>query len=1052
MYPGGRPHVTIRASAGSGKTYQLSTRYLRLVSHGADVGSVLATTFTRKAAGEVLGRVITRLADAATVPSKRHELAQALGTPLNEKHCRTMLLQMTRSLHRLSISTIDGFFHRIAQSFSYELNVPLRAAMIDESHPVAAQLRRDAIEAMLADEDLPGMVSLLRQLHHDSAARTVTDAIDQAVLGFHEVYREAPDKALWCQLIANDTLDRDELNDAIDAFSKAIATTDMTDARRKAFEASLMSAAQRDWERFIKVGPGSKLSAGEMMFSRKPIEPALALAMTPLVNHAKGVLIQRVANQTSATHDLMQRFDRHYAELRHRQGVLLFSDLTHKLARELPALGDGLLEDIYFRLDSRVAHLLLDEFQDTSLAQWDVLRPFALEIAATADGTRSLFCVGDTKQAIYGWRGGVAELFDRVEDELGLDEESKQTLSASYRSSEVVLGVVNRVFESIDTNPVLQEYQDAADRWRRGYQSHEAVKQLPGHATLETSLPESATNQDDDDAEPVAGQHERYVAGRVKELVGRPGGAGSIGVLVSTNAAAARLIHELAMLGVDASGEGGSRISDSPVVQAVMSALIVADHPGDRASAFHVMNSPIGRLIGLDSIHEHEVWRVSLKLRRELITLGYAGLIAKWAKQLAGDCDEAGVHRLTQLIRLADDSDMLDVLRPSRFASLIETHRQPDPSSAAVRVMTIHGSKGLEFDTVVLAELDKRLSDRPVVLIKRDHPTGPVTGVYRNPDKHVRALDSQLETAWQQHSCASLMEDLCGLYVAMTRAKQALHMIVKPRKLTKSGKASALNLSFASILRTALFDGEESYEGQQVLFESGDPDWTCADTHDRRAPLPPTRVRFEPIKSVKHGGRFWPTVRPSSKQAGTRSAAEHINLGAGDSAAMNYGTMVHAWFERVGFIDSDPLPDDPELREIASACMPDAESDWIEKRIRWFREALASKQSKDLLQKNGVTELWRERPFAVRVEGGLVRGVFDRVTVTRDDTGQATSAMILDYKTDVLDASGSNEKVQGYHSQLRTYRRALKQLLNMDTAPVALKLWFVGTNEVVDVK
>jgi len=1058
IFGGEHPHTTIRASAGSGKTYQLSTRYLSLVRQGADVGSILATTFTRKAAGEVLGRVITRLADAAVDPAKRAELSDALqGNPLTESDCRAMLRTLTQALHRLSISTIDGFFNRIAQSFGYELDLPPRPVLLDEKHPAAKQLRLDAIEAMLADEDLPALVTLLRQLHHDSSARSVTAAIDDVVTGIYEVYREAPDKHLWSKLKPLRTLDDEGLQAAIQALTETAGALPEHKNWRKAFEANRDAAMAQDWERFINVGLTKKLIAGEDSFYNKPISEPFVGAFEPLIGHAAGVLIQRVALQTLATFDLLERFDRHYTELRRRQGILFFSDLTHKLAYELPTLGDGLLEDIYFRLDAQVTHLLLDEFQDTSPAQWSVLRPFAHEIAATSDGTRRFLCVGDTKQAIYGWRGGVAELFDQMEDELSLGEQSKQTLSTSYRSSGVVLDTVNEVFQGIADNETLGKYAQTAARWERGFQTHQPARDLPGYVTLETSTagfnPQEDSHEDNDGEQiTVGGAHERYTAQRVKELTQRRGGAGSIGVLVSTNAAAARLIHELGLIGVNCSGEGGSRISDSPAVSAVLSALVLADHPGDTASAFHVLNSPINASIGLGSLAATDVRSASLSIRRSLLSKGYAQTIADWTTKAAGDCDTAGLNRLTQLIGLAERAEPVDLLRPSRFVALAESARVAEPSQAAVRVMTIHGAKGLEFDTVVLAELDHLLKDRSVILVKRDSPTGPVTGVYRNANESIRELNEQLKDAATQQRATRLMDDLCALYVAMTRAKQALHMIVKPRKQTKAGRPSKPGFHFASILRSALSDVEETFDGEQVLYEHGDRDWVCAggkqETVEAQAP---ELLKISLPTNPCGLRRSWPTLRPSAKSGGDRSAVDLLNLGSQDILAMSYGTLIHAWFERVGFIDEDDLPGDGELQEIAGYLLADADPGWVSSRIQWFSQLLASPTAKALLSRGGASELWCERGFAVYDGGRMLRGVFDRVMVTRDSAGRATGAVVLDYKTDKSEPGDEQEVAVSYRAQMLAYRRALAKMLKLDPASVKLKLWLVGSDQVIDV-
>jgi ATP-dependent helicase/nuclease subunit A len=1064
------PHLTIRASAGSGKTYQLSTRYLFLVRHGFDPSQVLATTFTRKAAGEVLGRVITRIADAVADKAKRIELSTSLkGPTLSEHDCRVMMRTLAGSLHRLSISTIDGFFNKIAQSFRLELDLPPEPKLIDAAHPVAVRLRQDAIEAMLGDDDLPALVTLLRQLHHDTAARSVTEVIDSAVTNLYDVYREAPDESVWSRLEPLGLLNQGALQSAIESLGTAAGILPTNKHWLNAYEENHHAALAHDWERFITKGLAKKIAEGGEVFQRLPVTADWFSVYEPLIGHAAGVLIQRVAKQTKATHDLLRRFDVHYSALRRRQGVLLFSDLTHKLARELPGLGGGLMEDVYFRLDSHVTHLLLDEFQDTSLSQWAVLHPFAEEVASTADGTRSLFCVGDTKQAIYGWRGGVAELFDEFEDSLGLGDESKQTLAKSYRSSRVVLDAVNDVFTDIATNDALSKDTGAAERWQKGFEAHKAVRDFPGHVTLETSTAGyNPTSEDDDDPNASAmpaGAHEIYIAQRVKALYEREGGAGSIGVLVSVNKTASKLIYELGRLGLPVSGEGGSRVADSPAVMAVQSAFVMADHPGDTAAAFHVYNSPLAKVVGLDSTKPASVRRASLNIRRSLLTRGYAKTITQWTRAVAPSCDARGLKRLTQLIELADRSEPNDTLRPSWFVDLVESARVAEPSTAPIRVMTVHGAKGLEFDTVVLADLDRRLMDRSVMLVERGSPTGPITGVYRKPKSQIRDLDEKLRKAADSQREDRLIEDLCSLYVAMTRARQALHMVIKPLELTRSGKVASKGLCFASILRDALCQEEESMDGEQVLYERGDSDWVCTAAPAESAKQSKARSD-KPValdKTVGDARRSWPTVSPSSQAGhgdsakgeidGARSgrpAASLLDLGSQNSAAMQYGTLIHAWMQQVGFMDEDGVPGDDSLRLVAEQIMPGVDAAWVTARLEQFNKTLTGPTSKEVLARDGAAELWRERGFAVHDRGTMLRGFFDRVAIYRDDQGQVTGATLVDFKTDRVGPGGEQELAAHYQPQMVLYRRALVKLLGVETEAVKMKLWFVGPDKLVD--
>ena len=207
------PHKLIRASAGSGKTHALTSRYLSLLRRGAAVDSILATTFTRKAAGEILGRVVTRLLKAT-----RGEPDAGPGSPplMPADEAAALLHRLAERLHRVNISTIDSFFHRLGQAFRMELDLPLEPRLIDEGSAEAEALRREAIEAVLAeaatdDEAFVALLDLLRRLDHGKAGRSVTDAIERIVRDHAEVYRQAPDRAVWTALEVPPMPEDDEL-------------------------------------------------------------------------------------------------------------------------------------------------------------------------------------------------------------------------------------------------------------------------------------------------------------------------------------------------------------------------------------------------------------------------------------------------------------------------------------------------------------------------------------------------------------------------------------------------------------------------------------------------------------------------------------------------------------------------------------------------------------------------------------------------------------------------------------------------------------------------
>ena len=158
-------NTMIRASAGTGKTFQLSNRYLGLLFDGIPPSKILATTFTRKAAGEILYRVVQRLAAGACDPIERTKLLAALGrSELSRESLRGQLVELVRSLHQVQISTMDAVFARVARTFAMELGLSANWTILDGL--TAKQLKRDAIEQVLSegsDSDVFSAVSFTRQ-------------------------------------------------------------------------------------------------------------------------------------------------------------------------------------------------------------------------------------------------------------------------------------------------------------------------------------------------------------------------------------------------------------------------------------------------------------------------------------------------------------------------------------------------------------------------------------------------------------------------------------------------------------------------------------------------------------------------------------------------------------------------------------------------------------------------------------------------------------------------------------------------------------------------
>jgi ATP-dependent exoDNAse (exonuclease V) beta subunit len=812
--------------------------------------------------------------------------------------------------------------------------------------------------------------------------------------------------------------------------------------------------AREDWGAVLGRGLGAKILDGTEEFYGKPIPTEIVSAYRPLVNHAKAVLLGRIADQTEATCKLLGRFDAAYQRLKLARRALRFEDVTRRLAAAAMA---ERLDEVLYRLDGHVSHLLLDEFQDTSALQWRVLRPFARRVVGEG-ALRSFFAVGDVKQAIYGWRGGEAEIFEALDEELG--RLPAQALNESFRSSPVVIDCVNRVFHSIAANAVLAaKYAAAAEKWAARFTRHTTARtSLPGYCRM-IAAPQAEEGQPQDVITL------RFAAEEVVRLHRQATGL-EIGVLVRRNRAVARLIYELRSRGVDASEEGGNPLTDSPAVHLILSLLTLADHPGDTTARFHVATSPLAASAELADYRDSPAaCRLGENLRRSLTAEGYGPTVQHWAGQLTPACDRRDLSRLAQLVELAYGYENRATGRADDFVALVRQQKVEDPTSAAVRVMTVHQAKGLQFDVVVLPELDVPISGQPPEVVAGSaKPAAPIERVCRYVAKELRPiLPPQFQRMFEAHEERVVEESLCLLYVALTRAVSALHIIVAPSKANEK----TLPATFAGVLRGALSDGGPIAAGA-VPYAHGDADWFAAAAAEAEKPAQsagqaqgasPMRLPkrpSQPSRGLDHR-------RPSGLEGGNRvDLAGQLRLQP--SAALDRGTLLHAWFQQIGWLE-EGVPADEPLRKTAQELGLGALD--LSELLRQFRAALEKPAICQALRRatyeqpaapgaacavhvapgmaGARWEIWHERPFVVRDGDAILHGTFDRV-VTLSEGHRVVAVDVLDYKTDRLpadDPCAIDARVDLYRPQLEAYRRAAAKLLGLDPGRISARLLFV---------
>jgi ATP-dependent exoDNAse (exonuclease V) beta subunit len=1042
-------HLVIRASAGSGKTHQLTNRYLGLLAAGVEPHAILATTFTRKAAGEILDRVLERLAQAAGTTEQAGELAQQIQAPaLTREDFAALFRSVVGSLHRVRIGTLDSFYIALAGSFSLELGLPPGWTICDEVDDDA--LKRDALEQLLEHE--PNAIHrLLPLLTKGETKRSVHDNLHEVIAAQYEGYRGSK-RAAWESLHVPPRVAPAERV----AVLERLRAFDFSGCRHKGFLTAqtkdVASFEREDWLGFIAGGLAKRISAGETTYYNKQIPPEACAIYEVLIRHARSEVLRRLAEQTAATWELLDRFHHELWKLKQTTGALYFGDVTQSLVDAIEAQALR-AESLAFRLDGSVEHLLLDEFQDTALAQWRVLKPIAQRITRErTDPPRSFFCVGDVKQAIYGWRGGIAEIFNTLETSLGPLQQS--LLVESRRSAQPIIDVVNQVFGGLGSVDFGDKRRDGVSAWAKRFEQHTtAKKNEPGYFCLRTG-PEQP---EDADIHEQRGRHCAYVAEEIQSVVRDVPGR-SVGVLCRKKDTVARMIYELRKRGVEASEEAGSPLTDSPAVEVLLSLFTLADHPGHTIAWFHLKTSPLEthfRTFADPDACAHE-------LRLDLVTDGYGEFTHDWARRLAAACDERDLSRLQQLVEMAYAYQDRSTLRPQDFVAWVRGQKVVDPSAANVRVMTIHAAKGLQFDVVVLPECETALTGQtPSLVVGRD--SLEVTFVCRYADQSVQEqLKPEERRAFDQDRQQDVEESLSLLYVAMTRAAHALHIYI-PGRRKKNPKDAWYNV----LLQTLAPDAE--WDEKQMLAERGDPRWftripTGAEAPAAREPQSAVPLEFRAAGAERRRGLEF--FAPSGREGKAQVNLDQL-FRASEIKGTAAGTLYHAWFATIGWLD-DAVPTEAILRGVAMKMRTELPAEiwgkldemlgrfhkWIEHPV--IRGVLCRSAYADPTQAGfpaGLARIWtgalrpgsveQERRFVVHDDKKFWNGSLDRV-VWIVDGERTVAADVLDYKTDAI--PGTDEAIaartEHYRPQLEAYRRAVACLARIPEECIATRLVF----------
>lgn len=1051
-------HVMILASAGSGKTYALTNRYVRLLALGAPPERIVALTFTRKAAGEFFDEILNKLGRAAGDPAFARKLAAEIECPTPPDFLR-LLRAMTDAMHRLRLGTLDGFFARIARTFPLELGLTGDFEVLEEH---AARVQRARVLRRLFERT--GELAP-EQREFVEAFKRATFGVEEKRLGaqldaflddHQETFLGAPSGDVWgnpARIWPDGSHWLDDPGDdasAVQALRSWAEHAPLGDKQRERWHDFL--AAWAAWtpgvvpprplvyvvDKALEEWVALEAGAAVLEFDRKrqELSPEACAALRALVRKLVGGELARRLQTTRGIHAVLAGFEAVYHDAVRRAGKLTFGDVQRLLqpGDGAPVLstaggaseGDRLLID--YRLDAEFDHWLLDEFQDTSYGQWSVLRNLIDEVVQDPSGTRSFFYVGDVKQAIFAWREGDPRLFREIFDHYNAMRPgsiAEQHLVRSWRSGPPVIEAVNRVFGAPAVLNALFP-GPAAESWNREWRAHETAQpRLGGQVAVLHAA---------DEAERLAA-----TLALLQEIEPLERGL-TCAVLVQDNRTAAALADYLRHEGgLPAVAESDLRVcADNPVGCTLLALVQAAAHPGDTLAWKMVQMSPLAHVLADDGVRTAE--ELTRRLLAAIHADGFEPALAYWAGRLdavlAPD-DAFSRERLRQFASAAARFDATGSRDAAEFVQFMERHTVRDAdTSAVIRVMTIHKSKGLGFDLVILADLEgQKLDSRRDGLAVQRSADRQVEWVLDLPGRLFHGGDGVLSAHVRTAEAEACYEAISLLYVAMTRAKRGLYLLVKP-----SGRSTSRN--YPKLLAETLGEdagavriGRREFAGG---WELGDAQWFV----DLRMEVAPAGVRAPlPLLDPAVAERRTRLVArlPSAAKAAEIAGSQLFSMERSDAA--DFGTAVHhllAAVERAGDADIEGLVAEWQRQGAAPVAIEEAAA------------CVAARALTGVWQAPTHAEVWRERAFEVVVDDAWVSGVFDRVVVERQPNGQAVRATVYDFKTDRVNTEADLARVAGRHApQLQLYRHVAALLTGLPASVVAAAVVFTRARRVV---
>ncbi|GAA7058216.1 RecB-like helicase [Helicobacter pylori] len=740
-----RQCMALKASAGSGKTFALSVRFLALLFKGANPSEILTLTFTKKATAEMKERILDYLKilqKENLEDEKEKEKSQNILKELEEKYRLdpSFVQNSAQKIYQrflnaeIRISTIDAFFQSILRKFCWFVGLSANFEVNEDTKAHQQQLNESFLSA-LNNEQLEELSVFIAQcLSHDSY--TSDSILERLRFLKNKLYLFDPNKK-------DPVFDEERFLEKLRSLNQQIQNIETaSNEAKKAIKCD-------DFREFLNSSLTWLKKKGEYRYFKKFKDeiPTLESECEEIENDLKRYYEARESALFKKFPKFIQLYDKATSKIQ----ALDFDAIKDKVHALLNGYEEMPAEFFYFRLDSRIAHILIDEFQDTSLNDYKILAPFIDEIKAgigQAKWHRSVFFVGDVKQSIYGFRGSFSSLFESVSKDFYHDN-----LPFNHRSSPLIINYVNTIF-------------------KKAYQNSPT-------AYLEQKYPKASSNKHARDGyvkvSLVADERElllEQILQEAKNLLDHRIDPKDITLLCATNDDALEIKNYLQknLSTIRPSTESSAKLSQFVESKIIKHALeyALAEEPYKPFYKHSVL-----KLAGY--LHDDAIALPGFNPKKESVA-GFVWKVMEWF-ELYTECAQIC---LELAVGCEDANEFLEKLEAKGIVSF---------NAKGTQIMTIHASKGMQFPYVIVCErLGKPKTNNSNQFLEEYSGTELTRLYYRMKNREV--VDKDYARVLDKEEVAKNHEETNVYYVAFTRAELGLIVVAKDKDQKKDKKES----------------------------------------------------------------------------------------------------------------------------------------------------------------------------------------------------------------------------------------------------------------------